>query len=200
MSEVTRFRDRFQIENGQHWLFAYGSLIFRPGFAAEERVRAELRGHARRFWQGSPDHRGTREAPGRVVTLVEAAGETCLGVAYRLPARGSAELWKELDLREQAGFERVQVELHSAEYGQFSAVTYVARAHNPHFLGAAPLAELARQVAARSGPSGSNAEYVRRLAAALRELAIDDVHVFELEAALDALSLEGDGATARRRA
>jgi cation transport regulator ChaC len=35
------------------------------------------------------------------------------------------------------------------------------------------------------GPSGDNASYVRRLAAALRELGDADAHVFEIERLLD---------------
>ncbi len=191
MSDETRFGDRFQIGDESSWLFAYGSLLFRPGFDAQESVLCELPGRARRFWQGSPDHRGTHEAPGRVVTLVEAPGERCSGLAYRLPPGDAKQLWRQLDERERAGFERVKVELRSASHGSFTAMTYVAPPSNPHFLGAAPLPELAGQIAVRSGPSGTNAEYLRLLARALRELAIEDAHVFELEAAVSALRTAG---------
>jgi cation transport regulator ChaC len=40
---------------------------------------------------------------------------------------------------------------------------------------------MARQVLRCRGPSGSNRDYLVRLAAALRELGADDPHVFELE-------------------
>ena len=71
------------------WLFGYGSLIWRPASPFVERRPASARGYARRFWQGSTDHRGVPEAPGRVVTLLPSAGDRCEGVAYRVPATGT---------------------------------------------------------------------------------------------------------------
>ncbi|MBC8071010.1 MAG: gamma-glutamylcyclotransferase, partial [Deltaproteobacteria bacterium] len=42
---------------GSAWVFGYGSLLWRPGFAYADRAPALLRGWSRRFYQGSPDHR-----------------------------------------------------------------------------------------------------------------------------------------------
>lgn len=52
------------------WIIGYGSLIFKPPPLYAFRVTGTLSGYIRRFWQSSSDHRGTPEAPGRVVTLV----------------------------------------------------------------------------------------------------------------------------------
>jgi cation transport regulator ChaC len=45
-------------------VFGYGSLVWRPAFPHVERRPACLHGWARRFWQGSPDHRGARGRSG----------------------------------------------------------------------------------------------------------------------------------------
>ncbi len=66
------------------WLFGYGSLIWKADFPFLERRPAHIHGWARRFWQGSHDHRGTPEAPGRVATLVREPGAVCHGMAYRI--------------------------------------------------------------------------------------------------------------------
>lgn len=164
------------------WIFAYGSLVFRPSFAHVERRRAFLPGHARRFWQGSPDHRGVPEAPGRVVTLVTAPGETCGGCAYRVDAREADQVLAALDHRERAGFERRLLAVLDAPGGAAfaSAIVYVAREDNPHFLGPLPEPEIAAWVRGSRGPSGANADYVLALRDALRELDVRDEHVEEI--------------------
>ena len=168
------------------WIFAYGSLIFRPGFDWLERRRAFVAGFARRFWQGSPDHRGVPEAPGRVVTLVPDPG-ACGGCAYRVEARGADAILAALDAREQAGFERTVVDLLDAPGSAPFArgVTWVAVAANAHFLGPLPEREIAAIVRARRGPSGTNVDYALRLRDALRALEVVDEHVEAVAAALD---------------
>ena len=161
------------------WIFAYGSLIFRPSFEHLERRAAFLPGFARRFWQGSPDHRGVPCAPGRVVTLVPKDDETCGGVAYRIDPAGSGEVLRALDEREAAGFERLHREVLDGPAGApfATALVYVAGAANPHFLGPLHEREIATWVARSHGPSGANADYVLELHAALVELGVSDPHV-----------------------
>ena len=185
-----------------HWLFGYGSLIWRPDFPHLQRRRAVLPGWVRRFWQGSHDHRGVPEAPGRVVTLIAAPLAQCVGVAYQLEPSTFEAVIAALDAREQNGYARVRARLRidddraaaadeidgARAAANIDALTYIATPANDAFLGDAPLATLAAHIAAAAGPSGRNSEYLFELATALRALEADDEHVFELEAAVRALT------------
>lgn len=164
------------------WIFGYGSLIFRPAFPFLERRRAYVRGWARRFWQGSPDHRGVPEAPGRVVTLVADIDAVCGGLAYRVDLAVAQEILEALDHRERAGFVRRTLPLHGAPEGDAFAegITWVADTTNDHFLGPLGEREIAAYVRDRRGPSGPNVEYVLQLWSALRELELSDPHVEEI--------------------
>jgi cation transport regulator ChaC len=163
------------------WIFGYGSLIWRPAFPFAERRGAWISGFARRFWQGSTDHRGVPGAPGRVVTLEHERDARCFGAAYRIGERDAEPVLDNLDHRERGGYERLRVPLSLSDGGVTEGLVYIATPANPNYLGPAPLDAIAAQVSRARGPSGSNAEYVLRLADSLRELAFHDAHVFELE-------------------
>ena len=163
-------------------IFAYGSLLFRPGFAWLDRERAVLHGYARSFSQASPDHRGTPEQPGRVVTLWQASSESAVGAVYYAAAPGLA-LLAELDYRERAGYERTLVEVETSS-ARVQAVTWIAPPGNAHDVGQMALEALAAHVLRSSGPSGRNDDYVFRLEQALAELGAADAQVSALSALL----------------
>ena len=180
MSADTIARNQAMTRFDQHhsvWLFGYGSLIFKADFPFIARREAHIRGWSRRFWQGSHDHRGTLSAPGRVVTLIEEAGAICAGMAYLI----TPEVFAHLDYREKNGYLRLATEITFADNSSTEGLVYIATAENTAFLGPAPEPEIARQIALAQGPSGRNADYLLRLATALRELDQDDPHVFAIE-------------------
>lgn len=163
------------------WVFGYGSLIYKVDFPYLEKEIASISGWQRRFWQGSHDHRGTPESPGRVVTLIPARGVICRGVAYRV----EHQVFEHLDHREKNGYQRFPLDINLVHReATVDGVLYVADRDNPAFLGPAPVVQLASHIAASHGPSGSNRDYVLQLAEALRELGDEDPHVQELESLL----------------
>lgn len=163
------FADREQL-----WLFGYGSLIYKAGFEYSEYHPAMITGWTRRFWQGSHDHRGTPEAPGRVVTLVKAPGQTCFGMAYRItPAH-----FDYLDHREKNGYRRFAQPMIFDDGHVEDGLVYIATPSNEAWLGEASIDAIARQIVDSSGPSGPNREYALKLADALRQHGATDAHVF----------------------
>src|SRR2546423_14522703 len=82
------------------WVFAYGSLIWRPGFTHAERLPARLIGAHRALCVYSFVHRGTPERPGLVLGLDH--GGTRRGVASRVTARRRADTLASLRERAQA--------------------------------------------------------------------------------------------------
>lgn len=167
---------------GSVWLFGYGSLIYKVDFPALERRRASVHGWARRLWQGSHDHRGTPDHPGRVVTLVAAPGAACVGMAYRI----APAVFRQLDFREKNGYLRQRITLDFGGGASAPGIVYIAPPGNAAWLGPASDADIARQVAASAGPSGTDRAYVLKLDAALRGLGATDPHVAAIAARLRA--------------
>lgn len=173
--------DAARHQSDSTWIFGYGSLIWRPDMPYQRAERAILPGYSRRFWQGSHDHRGTPDAPGRVVTLIPEAGAECVGRAYLLTADVVEETFAHLDHREKNGYERFSLPLRFDDDSEVTGLVYIGTQDNFAFFGAAPLTDIAAQIAVSSGPSGLNSDYLLELADALRQLDADDPHVFDLE-------------------
>ncbi|KLT42082.1 ChaC-like protein [Cutaneotrichosporon oleaginosum] len=178
------------------WIFGYGSIIWRPDFPYAERTLAFVANHTRRFWQGSPDHRGTPTSLGRVVTLVPEEGAVCWGFAYRVPPERVDEVMAYLDHRERGGYVRITVPFHRAHAvcanplhnikpeDAVESITYIAAPDNEHYLGPDALPRMVKQIAGAAGESGRNADYVINLATHLKEMGLDDPHVFTLAQAV----------------
>lgn len=170
------------------WVFGYGSLVWRPAFPFDARITADLPGFARRFWQGSTDHRGVPGAPGRVVTLIhDDASGPCRGLAYRVPAADQAAVLARLDHREKGGYDRLEVDVHTPDGHKLTALVYRANETNPCWLGPASVDAIAHQVVVSRGPSGPNDEYVLELDRALKALGAHDEHVQTVARAVRAL-------------
>jgi len=170
------------------WVFGYGSIVWRVGFEYDD-VRAPVcaRGFRRRFYQGSTDHRGTTEFPGRTATLERCEeGEVCWGAAYKVSAAARRDVLEYLEVREKQYDERIEIDLYDVDDVMAmpiitNAVTYIATPAeiNLNWLGDA--SDLPEQIARAVGPSGENSEYLYNLCEALRGMNIRDDNLYALE-------------------
>jgi cation transport protein ChaC len=158
------------------WVFGYGSLIWRPGFAHEEGVPARLIGAHRALCVYSFVHRGTPEHPGLVLGLDH--GGMCRGIAYRVAAARRADTLAYLREREQVTrvyLERVRpvVLLGHAET-RIPAVCYMVDRSHPQYAGKLSLAEQLHHVRQGHGRSGHNRDYVLATVQALESMGCRD--------------------------
>ena len=114
------------VPDGSLWVFGYGSLMWRPGFAYARRYKALLRGWRRSLCVFSHVYRGSPERPGLVLGLDR--GGACPGVAFEVEAAFREPTIRYLREREQVTavyLERVApITLEAGD--RVLAVTYVA--------------------------------------------------------------------------
>ena len=161
----------------EFWVFGYGSLIWRPGFAYVERCPARLHGAHRALCVYSWVHRGTPERPGLVLGLDR--GGTCRGVAFRVAAEERDGVVAYLREREQVTsvyLERVRP-IHLKGGRRAAALTYLVDRNHAQYAGSLdPQTELAI-VAGAEGGSGPNAEYVLNTVQHLAQLGVRDARL-----------------------
>jgi cation transport protein ChaC len=159
------------------WVFGYGSLMWRPGFAYKERAPARLVGLHRALCVYSFVHRGTPEKPGLVLGLDR--GGTCRGIAYRIDKAQRAETLTNLRMREQVTHvyreTMRQVTLaaprddtldgspcpdRDAGDRRVTALVYVVDRSHPQYAGRLDLHKQVHLVRQGHGQSGANRDYV----------------------------------------
>lgn len=156
------------------WVFAYGSLMWRPGFPVAERQAALLHGWHRSFCLYSWRHRGTPERPGAVLGLDR--GGACKGIVYRVPHAATEETLAYLWDREMVNYvyhpRRLAVRLPGGR--RETALAFVVDQRSPQYCGRLPPEALAALIRQGVGQSGRAADYFMDLLAHLRELGIRD--------------------------
>lgn len=99
------------------WVFGYGSIIWKTSFPFVEKIVGYVEGFSRRFWQGSHDHRGSKDKPGRVVTLVNDESEKTWGAAYRIDSKDWDHVINNLNSRESDGYSCILAKFYPSERG-----------------------------------------------------------------------------------
>jgi cation transport protein ChaC len=166
------------------WVFAYGSLMWRPGFEAVERSFATLDGYHRALCIASHCHRGTPERPGLVLGLDE--GGSCQGIAFRIDAARADDVLaylRERELVTQVYLEET-LPISLADGRRVEAVAYVVDRTHPQYVGRLAPEEALRRVVGSVGRAGPNPDYVLNTALELERLGVVDPTLAWLAAAL----------------
>jgi cation transport protein ChaC len=156
-------------EEAQRWVFGYGSLMWRPGFAYLERKRAKLHGRRRAFCIYSVHHRGTLERKGLVLGL--AAGGSVIGAAYRVAQEDWAATYAYLKEREQPTetYIEARVKVRLDDGRTVDALTFLSDRAHPQWAGVLDLDRQAQMISGAAGLSGRNVDYLRDLVTHLRD-------------------------------
>lgn len=165
------------------WVFAYGSLIWKPAFDHVETRRGRVHGWRRSFCLNITSWRGTAEEPGLMLALDR--GGACAGVAYRLPEADQQAAMLRMLYREIAYHEDLPwlrwVTVRTAEGPVRALAFYCAPAAHPDLV-RLPLDEQAWRLARAAGYVGSCAEYLYNTVSHLEALGIRDRYLWDLQA------------------
>lgn len=162
-------------------IFAYGSLIWNPGFAVSDSRRATALDWHRDFVLSLDHFRGTPERPGLMLAL--SPGGRCDGLVLDIDPAHEAESLRAILRRELVAHElsanACWIEVRTAR-GIEEALTFYADPVD------APLARLsleeqAARLATAAGAAGSGAEYLLRTVRGLAGLGIHDDYIWTLQ-------------------
>lgn len=186
-AEIQDFGGNANIEEKKVWVFGYGSLIWKPNFKYERVIVGSVTGVVRRFWQGSHDHRGTIDDPGRVATLIAEKSGVVYGLGFQISQEEAARTFNYLNDRETGYItkEFIFTPVDPKESKQ-KVLLYIANKNNADYMGPDTLETMAGSIARCVGHSGPNYEYLFNLAHMTRLLfpGVEDKHLFELEDAV----------------
>ena len=172
-NDLIRARELKPPQGCDFWVFAYGSLMWRPGFDFVEKRAALLKGYHRAFCISSTHYRGSVEHPGLVLGLDR--GGACRGRAYRIAAALAQPVARYLHEREMVTgvYDPRWVRVVTPE-GPLTAVTYVADRAHPQYAGKLPAEEVVALIRQGVGTAGTNIDYLANTVCHLDELGIAD--------------------------
>ena len=164
------------------WVFAYGSLMWRPGFPFNLQSPAHLTGVHRALCVYSILHRGTPSSPGLVLGLDE--GGECRGVAFRVEPGAENDTVAYLRQREQVTEVYLEtyreISLSNGSGRKVMALTFLADRTHAQYAGALDVEAQLRIVRACRGQAGANIDYVLNTVEHLEALGTHDPALFAL--------------------
>ncbi len=171
---------------GDLWLLAYGSLIWKVDFPVQEQRRASVYGHHRALRMWSRVNRGTPEQPGLVFALLP--GGSCQGMALRVAAPEVPAVLPLLWAREMPApvYDPQWLRCHTPA-GVVPALAFTLSRQSPSHTGALSAEQLRAIFARARGRYGSTLDYARQTHQRLQALGIRDDRLAALMRLADGL-------------
>ncbi|MGI9525360.1 MAG: gamma-glutamylcyclotransferase [Hyphomicrobiaceae bacterium] len=169
------------------WVFGYGSLMWRPGFAFLQALPGQVIGFQRAFCIYSTHHRGSERRPGLVLGLDR--GGSCSGMVYRVSHEHRLEAIRYLRAREQVSgvYREALLPVTIGHDQAVTAVTYVVERAHPSYVHRLPISRQVDIIRGARGRSGPNVEYLVNTTKHLRALDIRDPSIERLAVAAGGL-------------
>lgn len=170
-------------ESGDVWIFAYGSLIWKPGCDFVEQRTGLARGWHRAFCLGwDRRYRGTQEHPGLMMAL-DRGGE-CRGIVQKLPQdaveANLGKLFRREMLIKPSAFPPRWLSI-STDAGPVRAIGFAMNRKSGAYVGGLSLDQIADALAVAVGHWGSMADYLYSTVTHLEELGLHDGHLWRLQ-------------------
>ncbi|MEQ1771175.1 MAG: gamma-glutamylcyclotransferase [Devosia sp.] len=166
--------------DGRLWIFAFGSLMWKPGPEFGDRRPGTIRGWHRAFclgwdraWRGNPVN------PTLMLSLDR--GGQCRGVALEVRSDEPGLRANLLAiLKREPPIPTRWVKVDTAD-GQLSGIAFTNDRKGPIYVGGLTEEEIAEAISKASGKLGSMAEYLRNTIEHLATLGIHDSHLWRMQ-------------------
>lgn len=166
---------------GDIWVFAYGSLMWDPGFFFDEVRVGRASGYQRKFCLHMNMGRGSPDLPGLMAALDD--GEYCDGLVFRITAEQVDHETAVIFRREMIshGYVAIFVPVET-DQGPVEALTFFVNKDGDRYAGDLGLDTSAQMIATAKGINGTNIDYVDNLYDQLQLLGLNDPQFEELHA------------------
>jgi cation transport protein ChaC len=169
--------------SGEVWIFAYGSLIWSPGFEHVEERLGTISGWRRSFCHGWVRiYRGTPERPGVMLALDR--GGSCRGVVFRLPPESAGRNLTAI-LRREHPVRWQKLHMHwvnaRTDAGPVRALAVLAGRSSPLYLAGLTEDVIVEALATAAGERGSMAEYLLSTVEHLEARGIHDRYLWRMQ-------------------
>lgn len=171
----------------RRFVFAYGSLMWNPGFEFVRKFRAVVRGFHRNPCVYSVHYRGTVEVPGLVLGLV--AGGDCHGIVYEVSPENAPKIFDYVIDRERGSqvfdprvpliYEEVMLPF-EAEGVRGEALAFTVNSQSPRFVPHLSDDEKSHLIATSCGVGGPCFDYFHQTLEELNKLSVNDQYLQSL--------------------